>query len=45
MNGNTPWKMFSSFQIIITGFLAVILFGTLLLMLPVSSGAKLWTSS
>ncbi|MCR5266910.1 MAG: Trk family potassium uptake protein [Lachnospiraceae bacterium] len=33
----------SSFQIIIFGFLAVILAGTLLLMLPISSAAGVWT--
>ncbi len=34
----------SPFRIIITGFLAVILLGTFLLMLPVSSGSGQWTS-
>ena len=37
-------KILSSFQIIIIGFLAVILSGTLLLMLPLSSASGLWTS-
>ena len=37
-------KKLSSFQIIIIGFLAVILLGTFLLMLPVSSKARCWTS-
>ena len=37
-------KELSSFQLIISGFGAVILAGALLLMLPVSSGAHSWTS-
>ena len=37
-------KKLSSFQIIIIGFLAVILLGTFLLMLPVSSKTRSWTS-
>ena len=44
MNGRILGKMLSSFQLIITGFIAVILFGTLLLMLPFSSKMSLWTS-
>ncbi len=36
-------KKMSSFQIIIAGFIAVIMIGTLLLLLPVSSKAGLWT--
>ena len=44
MNGSILGKMFSSFQIIITGFLAVILFGTLMLMLPFSSKDGSWTT-
>ncbi len=37
-------KRLSSFQIIIAGFAAVILAGTLLLMLPVSACSGQWTS-
>lgn len=37
-------KKLSSFQIIITGFMALILVGTFLLMLPVSARAGQWTS-
>lgn len=37
-------RKMSSFQIIICGFLAVILAGTLLLMLPVSTAQKHWAS-
>ncbi|MBP5652174.1 MAG: Trk family potassium uptake protein [Lachnospiraceae bacterium] len=44
MNGSILGKMFSSFQIIITGFLAVILFGTLMLMLPFASKDGSWTT-
>ena len=36
-------KKMSSFQIIIAGFIAVIMIGTLLLLLPLSSKAGLWT--
>ena len=44
MSGRILGKKLSSFQIIITGFLALILIGTLLLALPVSSKAHRWTS-
>ena len=44
MNGRFPRKKPSSFQIIILGFLGVILAGTALLALPVSSGEGRWTS-
>ena len=37
-------RKMSSFQIIICGFLAVILAGTLLLMLPVSTAQRHWAS-
>nr|MCR5584038.1 Trk family potassium uptake protein [Lachnospiraceae bacterium] len=37
-------KKFTSFQIIIGGFLIVILLGALLLMLPISSSAREWSS-
>ncbi|MBR5730712.1 MAG: Trk family potassium uptake protein [Firmicutes bacterium] len=37
------WKKFTSFRIITAGFAAVILTGTLLLALPVSSAAGTWT--
>ena len=37
------WKKFTSFRIIIAGFAAVILTGTLLLVLPVSSANGQWT--
>ena len=43
MSGRLLGKKFSSFQIIIAGFLAVILMGTLLLALPASSVAGEWT--
>ncbi|MCR4607806.1 MAG: Trk family potassium uptake protein [Oscillospiraceae bacterium] len=43
MNGRLLGKKFSSFQIIIAGFLAVILLGTFLLALPASSVAGEWT--
>jgi len=36
-------RKISSFQIIILGFAGVILFGALLLMLPVSSESRMWT--
>ena len=38
------WNRLSSFQLVIVGFLAVILLGTLLLSLPLSSHAGVWTS-
>ena len=44
MSGRFLGKQFTSFQIIIAGFLAVILIGALLLTLPVSSAAGQWTS-
>ena len=44
MSGRLFGKKLSSFQIIISGFLGVILLGTLLLMLPVSSQQGQWTS-
>ena len=44
MSGRLFWKKLSSFQIIISGFLAVILVGTLLLMLPVSAKSGSWSS-
>ncbi|MBQ5961071.1 MAG: hypothetical protein IJL53_10500 [Firmicutes bacterium] len=44
MSSRPSRKKLSSFQIIIIGFLAVILVGTFLLMLPVSSKARCWTS-
>ena len=44
MSGRIFGKQVSSFQIIIGGFLIVILLGTGLLMLPVSSRAGRWTS-
>ena len=44
MGGVVFGKRFSSFQIIIAGFLAVILAGTFLIMLPVSSETGRWTS-
>ncbi|MBO4873551.1 MAG: Trk family potassium uptake protein [Lachnospiraceae bacterium] len=44
MSGRFFGKQLSSFQIIIAGFLAVILGGTLLLALPFSSAAGCWTS-
>ena len=43
MSGRLLGRQLSSFQIIIVGFLAVIAAGTLLLVLPVSSAAGLWT--
>ena len=43
MGGRFLGKQFTSFQIIIAGFLAVILVGALLLALPVSSAEGLWT--
>ena len=42
--GRFPVRKLSSFQIIIAGYLAVILIGTLLLALPVSSKTGQWTS-
>ena len=44
MGGRIFGKQVSSFQIVILGFVAVILLGTGLLMLPVSSRAGGWTS-
>ena len=44
MGGRIFGKQVSSFQIVILGFVAVILLGTGLLMLPVSSRAGTWTS-
>lgn len=38
------WKQISTFQVILLGFLAVILLGSLLLMLPVSASAGTVTS-
>ena len=43
MSGRFLGKKLSSFQIIITGFLGVILIGTLLLTLPVSAREGGWT--
>ncbi len=43
MSRRFPVKQLTSFQIIIVGFLAVILSGTLLLTLPLSSAAGKWT--
>ncbi len=45
VNGRILGKQLSSFQIIIAGFLSVILTGTLFLMLPASSAASRWTSA
>ena len=39
-----PKKKLSSFQIILLGFAGVILLGTFLLMLPISSQSHQWTS-
>ncbi|MCR4658475.1 MAG: Trk family potassium uptake protein [Lachnospiraceae bacterium] len=44
MSGRIMGKQLSSFQIIIAGFLSVIMIGTLLLILPVSSRAGSWTA-
>ncbi len=44
MSGHFLGKKLSSFQIIIVGFLAVILVGTLLLALPVSAKSGRWTA-
>ena len=44
MSGRLLGKRLSSFQIIITGFLMIILIGTMLLSLPVSSKSGQWTS-
>ena len=44
MSGRLLGKKLSSYQIIISGFLGVILIGTLLLMLPVSAKQRAWTS-
>ena len=44
MSGRLLGKKLSSYQIIISGFLGVILIGTLLLMLPVSSKQRIWTA-
>ncbi len=43
MRGQFIVKHMSSFQIIILGFLAVILIGTLLLSLPAASAERIWT--
>ena len=43
MSGRLLGKKLSSFQIIISGFVAVILFGTLLLALPISGKSGRWT--
>ena len=43
MSGRLLGKNRSSYQIIISGFLGVILIGSLLLMLPVSSKQRIWT--
>ena len=43
MSGRLLGKKLSSFQIIISGFVAVILFGTLLLALPISGESGRWT--
>ena len=45
MSGRVFGKQFSSFQIIIAGFLIVIMVGALLLALPVSSAEGQWTSA
>ncbi|MBR5520932.1 MAG: Trk family potassium uptake protein [Oscillospiraceae bacterium] len=44
MNNIKPKKQWSSSQIIIFSFLAMILVGTILLMLPISSRRREWTS-
>ena len=44
MIGRLLGKKLSSYQIIISGFLGVILIGTILLMLPVSAKQRIWTS-
>ena len=44
MSGRLLGKKLSSYQIIITGFLGVILIGTILLMLPISAKQRVWTS-
>ena len=44
MIGRLLGKKLSSYQIIISGFLGVILIGTILLMLPVSAKQRVWTS-
>lgn len=43
MSGFYFGRQFSSFQIIIAGFLSVILIGALLLVLPISSSEGVWT--
>ena len=43
MSGRFLGKQFTSFQIIIAGFLSVIMIGALLLVLPVSSAESLWS--
>ena len=43
MSGRFLGKQFTSFQMIIAGFLTVILIGTLMLALPVSSAEGFWT--
>ncbi len=44
MSGRLLGKKLSSYQIIILGFLGVILIGTVLLMLPISAKQRVWTS-
>ena len=44
MSGRLLGKKLSSYQIIILGFLGVILIGTVLLMLPISAKQRIWTS-
>ena len=44
MIGRLLGKKLSSYQIIISGFLGVILIGTILLMLPFSAKQRVWTS-
>ena len=43
MNAKHKWRL-SSFQLILLGFAAVILLGALILMLPISSRSREWTS-
>ena len=44
MSGYLLGKKLSSYQIILSGFLCVILIGTVLLMLPISAKQHVWTS-
>ncbi len=44
MSGRLLGKKLSSYQIIIIGFLSVILIGTVLLMLPIATKQRVWTS-